>query len=200
MISVGVDIGIRQVAIGIPMLRWAGIFSLKIRELERAEELLGIRRFLYGLAQVGHGMPFSEMHLWVEEAYLSNGPNRNQTTTVGLAETVGTVLGAESWGRAEKVGNSTWKAALIGDGKASKDEIAGWLLDNHRVLYNACAGSQDMMDAMCIGIYGEMRDSGQILAPVKRPKKKRKPSVRGFTPKVMFFDEVAILDEPEVTP
>lgn len=188
MISVGVDIGIRQVAVGIPRMGYAAIFSLKIRELDRPGELMGIREFLFHLTKAGGGLLFAQMHLWVEEAYLSNGPHANQTTTIGMAETVGCVLGAEKWGKAEKIGQSSWKKGLLGDGNASKDEIADWLATNRPDLFAKCAASQDMIDAMCIGLYGEGRDSGRIATPAPRPKKKR--TISGSRPNLHILDEM----------
>lgn len=177
MIDVGVDIGVRRIALGIPGLA-RGLPGEGMSHVVDLGKKPGIRnRELYHLAgwmsQVlpVHGF----IHLWIEMPYLSNGPAANQTTTIKMAELVGAIKAAAEWGEVTLVGQSTWKAQVIGSGKSDKDQVAAWLCEHHFDLYAKCVMDQDRMDAMCIGLYGMMRASGQIAPPAPKRKKKRKP-------------------------
>jgi Holliday junction resolvasome RuvABC endonuclease subunit len=179
MIHVGIDVGIRRLAIGIPQMGYPASIDLgKPGKLTREEELLTLAEWLTSEVD-------DTMGLWVEMPYLSNGPAANQTTSIGMAETVGMIRSASRWHSVTMVGQSTWKAMVLGDGRADKSEVAMWLRENEPRLFDVCQG-EDEMDAMCLGIYGQLRAEGAILppeahkrAPRRIPTKQRiEPSVR----------------------
>lgn len=58
------------------------------------------------------------------------------------------------------VHQATWKAQVIGSGRADKDEVARSVRHRWPSLYEACAGSQDLIDATAIGILGGRRAVG----------------------------------------
>lgn len=171
MIHAGIDLGVRKLAIGIPQMALAASIELQRGQLDRESELLSMQDFL-------HEQVEQVMALWVEMPYLSNGPHKNQTTTIAMAEVVGMVRSAGRWAQVSLVGQSTWKAQLIGSGRASKENVDFWLSVAHRDLHAQC-DSQDEVDAMCIGIYGLMLDRGEILPPVHRPRRRHARKAAG---------------------
>ena len=169
MIDVGVDIGVRRIALGLP--GWGNSCAVDLGKR------IGVRhRELYHLAGwMSQVLPIpGNIHLWVEQPYLSNGPGKNQNTTIKMAELVGAIKAAAEWGEVTLVGQSTWKAQVCGNGRTEKDEVALWLSANHPDLYAKCVMDQDRIDAMCIGLYGMMRTSGLVQAPVKAKKKRKR--------------------------
>jgi Holliday junction resolvasome RuvABC endonuclease subunit len=174
MIDIGVDIGIRRLAIGVPMYNHAYHCDLeKPGVWERDQELRTMTQWLREIVNLYLYVPAKDIHLWVEQPFLSNGGKSNQTTTIAMAETVGAVQAAMLWGSVNIVSQSTWKAQVCGNGRLDKLQVGDWLAMHHPGLSDICSG-QDEVDAMCIGLYGIGRSSGEILAPVAKPKKKRK--------------------------
>jgi Holliday junction resolvasome RuvABC endonuclease subunit len=172
MIHVGIDIGIRKLAIGMPQMPYAASLDLgRPGRYTREDELLTLAEWLTSEVD-------DTMGLWVEMPYLSNGPKANQTTTVGMAETVGMVRSASRWHSLVMVGQSTWKAEVLGYGAADKTQVALWLKENEPTKFLACAG-EDEMDAMCLGMYGVLRAEGAILPPEARERRRSREKVRG---------------------
>ena len=165
-VDIGVDVGKRRLALGWPYQERSLVIDLK-KVGVRASELYSLSGWM---TQV---IP-EDVRLWIEQPYLSNGPGANQTVTIGMAETVGAVQSAREWKQVTMVGQSTWKAQVCGNGRASKEEVALWLETNEPELYDLCCGDQDRIDAMCIGLYGRLRSTGVIEAPVKAKKRPRK--------------------------
>lgn len=164
--DVGVDVGKRRLAIGWPAA--CKSYNIDLKKIGvRNVELLNLSEW------IAQTLPF-DVHLWIEMPYLSNGPGANQTTTIGMAETVGVVKAAAPWAEVTLVGQSTWKAQVCGNGRFGKDEVAAWLLMYYPALWDLTDGNEDQIDAMCIGLYGKMRSEGLIQPPVKKPRKKRK--------------------------
>ena len=188
MIDVGVDIGVRRIALGWPKMGLSQAIDLGKKPGVRHRELFHLAGWM---SQV---LPMPGMvHLWIEQPYLSNGPGKNQNTTIAMAETVGAIKAAAEWGEVTLVGQSTWKAQVCGNGRADKDEVSLWLLEAHPEVFAKCRSDQDRIDAMCIGLYGMLRSAGLIQAPVKAKRKKRKPK----EPKVQRGPDAqpGILDE-----
>ena len=170
MIDVGVDIGVRRIALGIPHLRLTHAVDLGKK--------IGVRhRELYHLSGwMSQALPVpGAVRLWIETPFMSNGPKANQTTTIKMAEVVGAIKAAGEWAAVDLVGQSTWKAQVCGNGRAEKEDVWAWLEVNHPELFANCLSDQDRMDAMCIGLYGMMRSSGQVQPPAPKKPKKRKP-------------------------
>ena len=165
--DVGVDIGVRRIALGWPERKRSEAVDLGKKVGIRHKELQALTCWM------GLQLP-AEVNLWIEQPYLSNGPGANQTTTIKMAELVGAIKVAHPWYQVILVGQSTWKAQVCGNGRAEKDEVALWLSVNHPDLYAKCVMDQDQIDAMCIGLYGMMRTSGQVQPPVKAKKKRKR--------------------------
>lgn len=106
----------------------------------------------YGRWQV---LTFDYPEFWIENpfaGYLPGG-KRNIRTAIDQALTVGGVL-ALAPGDIHLVEQSVWKKELVGRGNAGKDDVAVWLAEHHPALSAACAGTQDLVDAACLGLYG----------------------------------------------
>lgn len=186
MIDVGVDIGVRKIALGCVN----HIFSDSIKmsaSSSRNAELLTLTGWLRQRITAHTFLLPGEIRLWVEQPFKSNGPKANQTTTIAMAEVVGAILSAAHWSRVTMVGQSTWKAQVCGNGRCDKDQVTAWLAYHHSDLLGLCNGNQDQIDAMCIGMYGMMRSDGTIGPPEP---KKRKSRMRGQNPRLAIMDEV----------
>ena len=170
MTVIGADIGKRRLALAFPDSPEAYHIDLGDASsgLSRDDELVLIQRFVTPLAQY-RVWP----HLFIEEPYLSGGPAANAMTTIGLAETVTALRLAWRWTSVTLVNPSTWKSAVVGNFRASKDEISGWLLEQHPALHRICR-TEDEIDAMCIGIYGKMRLSGEASEPERKKRARRR--------------------------
>jgi Holliday junction resolvasome RuvABC endonuclease subunit len=100
-------------------------------------------------------------HFTVEETpviYMESSISRgNPRAGIVQAHGVGALLAAAAEFRIEvrRVDNMTWKKRLIGNARAEKEEIAEYVRRRDPVLHEACAGNQDLMDALCIRWYGE---------------------------------------------
>jgi Holliday junction resolvasome RuvABC endonuclease subunit len=53
------------------------------------------------------------------------------------------------------VNNKTWKKDVVGYGNSSKEDVSAWLEREQPGLFRLCAGDQDLIDAACIGLYGQ---------------------------------------------
>jgi Holliday junction resolvasome RuvABC endonuclease subunit len=174
--DVGIDVGSRRLAIG-----WAGreeAYAINLDSKNRWARASELRILSTWLRET---LP-DDVRLWVERPFLSNGPRRNQNTTISMAETVGVIQAARSWNSVTLIGQSTWKKGACGNGVMSKDEVALWLKTNYLELWRKCLGDQDRMDAMCISIYGMLRTGGLIEPPVPAPKKRKKKRVTSDGP------------------
>jgi hypothetical protein len=164
----GVDFGMRRIALGSPDPPFSDHLDLK-KPGDRQTEVHRLTRFLRGQG-LGHATT-----IWIEHPFVGRG-NANIATAISLGETVGVIRAARLWAQVQVVHQSTWKSGLfgVGHGGADKDEIAAWLAEHHPQLFAACLGNQDRMDAMCIGLYGKLRASGDIPPPPPRLIHKRK--------------------------
>lgn len=178
MINLGVDYGTRRIAIACCEQEWAYSYESK-KEADRGIELYRLANF-YRSKQMQYGIP---AHLWIESAIM--GISMNVNTTVGMASAQGAVLATHA-GPCNVVSVSAWKAALVGHGHATKDDVALWLRDNYVHLWNACE-SQDEMDAMCLSLYGHGIREGMFDLPAPK-KKKRK--LKGQNPALAILDEI----------
>ena len=78
----------------------------------------------------------------------------------------GAVQSAADVGSASRPSCRPWKAATVGKGNATKDEIQAWLDEHYPELFEAANGDENAVDAMCIGLYGIMRSTGEVGAPI----------------------------------
>ncbi len=182
-VNIGVDIGLRRLAVASWAMGFAESFELKAptvaRPANRAQELEQMGHWLWEVLMDHQIQPHHAIG-WIERAYVGNTA-RNPNTAMGLAETIGMVLTAVHWGRAERVDSSTWKMNLLGPGHghATKGEVAIWLDANWPRLWMLC-DTEDELDAMCISLYGQMRHDGTVGPPTKT--KRKRASVAGRTP------------------
>ena len=82
---------------------------------------------------------------------------RGGKSTLPLAMLSGAVQAAvhKAEAKLEMVHNQMWKKRVVGAGNVKKEEIADWLELHHLELFNSANGDQDMIDAHCIGLYGQ---------------------------------------------
>lgn len=109
----------------------------------------------------------------------------NPHASLVQAHGVGALLAAASEYRAEvhRVDNMTWKKALIGNGRAEKDEIAEYATKRDPHLVELCDGNQDLIDALCIYWYGHqnyplIEKARKLHAKAEAKKQARKQAAR----------------------
>lgn len=179
---IGVDIGVRRLAIACPEMGWTTHVDLGRRRtgrhaLMRHEELASLKRWLWNTMTdvIRLGVHPGDMALVIEQPMLAAVGGSTQTLE-HMSEVIGMVLAADSWGSAKMVNVSTWKALLLGYGHADKEDIDAWLRLTAPELRQLC-GTEDEVDAMCIGLFGVMLHDGLIeeSAPKKRARKKATP-------------------------
>lgn len=158
--DVGVDIGLRRLAIAWPYWGIASSFDMgKSSGRSRDWELRAMQKWLRTQAEDGP-------QLWIDQAFAQ----ASVAVAQRLTETIAAVMTAREWHRPPIVVHSmTWKSQVIGNHRADKDEIKAYLQEHHPKLAEKCH-TEDEHDAMVIGLYGKGRSEGVILAPV--PKKK----------------------------
>lgn len=89
--------------------------------------------------------------------YVEEPPKvKNLRTFLHLGQTCGMVL--SYWAPSYEVPVASWKKATVGSGNASKGDVSDWLRDNHPDRHALCRGSQDLIDAACLQIYGTQVD------------------------------------------
>lgn len=90
-----------------------------------------------------------EDDVFVEEPPLA-GP-KNLRTFGALHQVFGTML-SHVGGREAVV--PTWKLEVVGRGNADKASVAEWLRSAHPSYSAQCGGDQNLVDAVCIALYG----------------------------------------------
>lgn len=83
---------------------------------------------------------------------------QNIKATSGIAQIVGMVKHISSRYDVSFMGidNKSWKKSVLGSGKASKEEIMKFAVDNW---YEEFITNQDLADAACIALWGVLRKS-----------------------------------------
>ncbi len=96
-----------------------------------------------------------ELHAFVESPIVGRGGIK---TTMVQCFTSGAVQGALSGaGFVTQTANvSSWKKHVVGKGNAKKEEVAKYLRLRHPPLFAAAGGNQDLIDASCIALYGQL--------------------------------------------
>lgn len=157
--DVGIDIGMHRLAFGWPY--WATADSRdfgrrKPKGQSRDAELRELQAWLVRYIPPG-------ARLWIDQAFAGHG---GVAAAQGLSETVSAVMTACAWDNPPVVvHSSTWKSVVIGNHLANKAQIHVWLSEHHPHLAELC-DTEDEVDAMVIGIYGQMRSNGEVSAPV----------------------------------
>lgn len=163
--DIGIDIGKAKIAYAWPAYTAAGSLDVSRQKLDRHLELRRMQDWLLTFVPRG-------ARLWIDRPlFAGTGTSAGER----LTETVGAILTAQEWVFPPTiVHSSTWKSQMIGNHRADKDEIRAWVETYHPELAEACHGVEDEYDAMTIGLYGRARSTGVILAPVRKPVKRRK--------------------------
>lgn len=164
-LTVGVDIGMNRIALAVPELAYADSIDLgkRKRNGRRDVELRQLQGWLATWLTPG-------AVLWIDRPlFQGTGTSAGER----LTETASAIMTALPWYiEPVEIHSSSWKSKVLGNHLASKDEIQSWLEINRPDLAQACQ-TEDEFDAMVIGLYGQGRASGEILAPVKPKPKKR---------------------------
>lgn len=161
--DVGIDIGKRRIAYGWPAYRLAGYVDLGKTGTRRDGELRIMQAWLTRFIPVG-------VQLWVDQSFAGGG---GTPIAQSLSETISAVFTAQDWTLEPiLVHQATWKSQVIGNHMADKKEINAWLLQNYPDHHAKCS-TEDEVDAMVIGLYGQGRTEGRILAPEPRRKPRR---------------------------
>lgn len=118
---------------------------MRIHKQPRWRELQVLHDWITGL--------ISEGTVWIEEPPLAG--SRNLRTFLHLSQ-VSAVAGLA--GRCEYVPVGSWKKQVVGNGAASKDLVARWLARHRPGWHAQCRGDQNLVDATCLAIYGNMAE------------------------------------------
>lgn len=168
MINLGVDFGVRRIAVACADPGHENAVSYEFKKSDRGMELNYLEdRFQYVLITSRF---VGDTHLWIEGAIAAGV--KNLQTTVALAATQGAIIACHG-SPTTIVPVSTWKKGVCGHGGLTKEGVEAWLLQFRPDLYAICR-SQDERDAMCMSLYGIGMLSGEILVPAKVPKKRKK--------------------------
>lgn len=175
---VGVDVGVRRLAMACPDQGWSDYVDLgrqhgRNDHFARHEELSYLKDWCWS-AMVDWDCDVREVDLVIERTTASHATTA--ATGEAMNQTIGVVLAADDWRSATLVAQSTWKAQLLGYGHADKEDINAWLRLSAPALHAICS-TEDEVDAMCIGLYGVMLHDGviEVPAPKKRARKKVSP-------------------------
>jgi len=164
----GVDTKMRGVAISCPEFGIADSILLKPgrpRNVELAELARWFAERVPGDATV-----------WIEDPIL--GGSGNVQTAVKLSMTVGAIMAVSRPGAMHQVASATWKAAVVGHGHASKDDVRRWVETRLPAHAEACAAIEDRFDATGIARYGELVAAGRVAGPGKVPRRRARRVLR----------------------
>jgi len=154
----GVDLGIRKVAVAVITDGVAGytLYSIPRLELvkqERAYELHKLSSFVEAVVST-----YQPEHMFIEQPIIGN----NNKYSMQLSETCGAVIGGlrlspeQTDPNVHMVDNGTWKKELLLNGHASKSEVRNYIVDTHPAYAAFCGEDQDAFDACCIALYGNL--------------------------------------------
>jgi len=134
----GVDIGVRSLHVSSPQ----SAISITVDKTMRSNELQSL------MLQYEAYFSDNKTIVFCEEPLVAG--KRNLRTALQMAQVAGAIMLAHP---TYLVPVSTWKKEVVGKGNASKDEVHEFLKDKPG--YSYAEGSQDLIDATCIRMYGE---------------------------------------------
>ena len=143
--TIGIDLGVRSVHISAAQA--CATITVGRRD-NRGDELLELKLKAESWLSNKVGPVWDA---WVEEPVVAGA--RNLRTSLQMAQVAGVLASFED-STTHYVPVSTWKSVVVGRGNASKEDVARWLADEHPVLHALAAGSQDLVDATCLRLYG----------------------------------------------
>jgi Holliday junction resolvasome RuvABC endonuclease subunit len=145
----GVDLGVRSVSIfGLTESKDDGdpvAYHCEVAKSNRGGELLSLRQALLNMVTVD----YQDLIVVEEPPYVNNRRTFGQ-----LSMTAGAMLSVSS--NSYPVAVDDWKKATVGRGGVGKPEVAQWLAAAHPELSARCAGNQNLVDAACIALYGQL--------------------------------------------
>jgi hypothetical protein len=150
---IGIDYGVRRVAVACPSQGWADAMSVK--EQRRSAELGALVSFTRACMDRAIREGASRVcPVFVESPI--GGASGNMQVAVHMGMTAGAIAACFP-GRAHLVAPSSWKALVCGSGRLDKPAVAAWLEREHPSLAEACRKpngklDQDRVDATCIGL------------------------------------------------
>lgn len=165
----GVDVGMRRLAVACVEAEVYAAVDLGTKPGQRQREL----QKLCGWFE--EQVP-PEAEVWVETAI--GGASGNLQTAIKLAMTVGALHGVHRSGPMFTVAPSSWKAAVVGHGHADKDAVRDWVASRLPKSAKACAGVQDLYDAVCIATFGQLVHEGRLAAPSSMPRRRPRRVLR----------------------
>lgn len=142
---VGIDLGVRKLHIS---RSDDDALSIAVKPTIRHHELIGLTKELITELPV-------HTKAYVEEPVVAGV--RNLRTSLQMSQLMGALMVVLA--EVVPVPVSSWKRGTVGKGNATKDEVAKWLEENHPRSHKAANGSQDLVDAACIRLYGEQMES-----------------------------------------
>ena len=170
----GIDIGSRRIAIAGPDYVRA---ALDLRPAPTGMHRWWAKHEVHLLAGLVAAIVPPGATVWIEQPVVQHGPKANIGTAVRLGMTVGAIFGVHA-GPGYVVDQATWKAGVLGNGDAGKDEISAWLWAESPGDAEACNGDQDLIDATCIWRYGQLVAEGGLEEPWALPRSGRRSAVR----------------------
>jgi Holliday junction resolvasome RuvABC endonuclease subunit len=154
-VNYGCDIGSRRLAVACPETGYLAKLRLPVRGPANPPVDLPLLA-----AWIAEHVPV-DAKLYLEPPYVGR-PNLNMQTAIKLGMVAGAVIAAHGPGESVLVAQSTWKKAVIGHGNADKDAIRVWLKSQHPAAAAACEDDQDLYDATCLGLYGQLHAEAEL--------------------------------------
>lgn len=149
----GVDLGIRKVAL--TLFEDSKLMSARAwetpKDVPRDAQLHELAAAVHDNAYL-----FDVDSVWMEDVLIGN----NRKYSMQLAETKGAVssglypLRIQFGTDIRTVNVGTWKKQVIGNGKASKEDVQNYIRVTHSPYAPLCGDDQDLYDAACVGLYG----------------------------------------------
>jgi len=161
MTLVGADLGVRKVALFVPGDAPSAHVHEVRKETPRSLQLLELSSFVHDIASL-HQVD----QAWIEDTLIGN----NRKYSLQLTEVRGAVMAALALHVDVRLVNvTTWKAQVVGDGHASKDDVRDYIDVTHSDYAALCGSNQDLYDAACISLHGlQIRERASGLRLVSR--------------------------------
>lgn len=158
MTVAGVDYGSHRIAYSAPRI---SVFrELLLKGGDEIDDLDTLAAYLFDLVAE------TQASCVVVEAPIV-GISRNLRTGIRLGMVAGalTTSARQAGASVALVPPSSWKATVIGHGNANKEAVSIWLRKRFPDWWDACNGSQDLVDATCLALHGEAVLAGTSRLP-----------------------------------
>lgn len=169
----GVDVGSRRLAVADPaQSHYETLVLPSVKKVHQVEDIPLLGDWLADTVPRGA--------LVVLELPFRGSVAGNIDTAVRLSQVAGAVI-AKHRGPCVQVRPNVWKKAVIGHGGANKAAISAWVREHHPAISEACEEDEDLLDAACMGLYGqllagsELEIAGQVQRPLRSGRILRRP-------------------------